>query len=517
MPIIPQGSINTAALVVPGLYIEIVPPQPAINGVPSNVIGVVGGASWGAVNTPTGFGSLAEYQQNFGNPANNNAFDMGTSVCIMLQQGASAFVGTRVTDGTDVKASVVVGTTNITYTALYSGTSGNNIEVTLSAGGATATWNATISRPGVLQEVFTNIGGTANAFWVNLANAINNGQGALRGPSQLISAVAGSGTTAATAGVVTLTGGMDGSSGLTAAMLVGTDTTTRAGMYTLRKLGVSILHLADLTDTTQFSVIDAFAKTEGMYAVQSLPAGETIAAAVTAVQAAGVTDSWLKVMHGDWLYWYDQFNAITRLVDPAAFTAGIIGALDPSQSSLNKPLVAVLGSQKAGYIGSNQLMTYSDADLQTLFVSGIDVITNPAPGGNYWAVRGGINSSLNAAVNGDNYTRMTNFIAATLLAGMGLFVGDKITATMDQEAVATIAGFMSNMQSAGLLGSTLQPPPWIVNGGLGAGTPNPQSRTALGYYQINVAVTYAPINRFFIVALQGGQTVVTSTPIVPSA
>ena len=49
MPIVQQGSVNTTALVVPDLYVQIVPPQNLVlNGVPTNVVGVVGTASWGS-------------------------------------------------------------------------------------------------------------------------------------------------------------------------------------------------------------------------------------------------------------------------------------------------------------------------------------------------------------------------------------------------------------------------------------------------------------------------------------
>ena len=53
MPIVQQGSVNTTALIVPDLYVQIVPPQNlVINGVPTDVIGVVGTASWGPMNKP---------------------------------------------------------------------------------------------------------------------------------------------------------------------------------------------------------------------------------------------------------------------------------------------------------------------------------------------------------------------------------------------------------------------------------------------------------------------------------
>ena len=46
MPIVQSGSINTTALVVPDLYVQIVPPQTLyLNGVPTNIVGVVGTAA----------------------------------------------------------------------------------------------------------------------------------------------------------------------------------------------------------------------------------------------------------------------------------------------------------------------------------------------------------------------------------------------------------------------------------------------------------------------------------------
>ena len=53
MPILQAGSVNNTALIVPDLYVEIVPPQNLIlNGVPTNLLGVVGTANWGPKNLP---------------------------------------------------------------------------------------------------------------------------------------------------------------------------------------------------------------------------------------------------------------------------------------------------------------------------------------------------------------------------------------------------------------------------------------------------------------------------------
>ncbi|MGH3669094.1 MAG: hypothetical protein ACRDSH_00440, partial [Pseudonocardiaceae bacterium] len=65
MPIVQEGSINTTALVVPDLYVQIVPPQNLVlNGVPTNVLGVVGTASWGAVGQPVIVATMADYARS---------------------------------------------------------------------------------------------------------------------------------------------------------------------------------------------------------------------------------------------------------------------------------------------------------------------------------------------------------------------------------------------------------------------------------------------------------------------
>src|SRR5580700_677794 len=108
MPIIQAGAINNTALIVPDLYVEIVPPQNLIlNGVPTNVLGVVGTSTWGPVGTPVIMGSMLDYYLNFG-PIVARKYDIGTPVAIAVQQGAQAFRGVRVTDGTDTFASANV-------------------------------------------------------------------------------------------------------------------------------------------------------------------------------------------------------------------------------------------------------------------------------------------------------------------------------------------------------------------------------------------------------------------------
>jgi phage tail sheath protein FI len=111
-------------------------------------------------------------------------------------------------------------------------------------------------------------------------------------------------------------------------------------------------------------------------------------------------------------------------------------------------------------------------------------------------------------VNGDNYTRLTNYIATTLAAGMGQYVGQLVNDTLFQNIRATLLAFLNGLLTQGLLGNADGSLPFAV---VCDASNNPASRTALGYVQADVQVRYQAINEKFIVNVQGGQTVQVST------
>lgn len=516
MPIVQQGAINTTALVVPDLYVQIVPPQTLLlNGVPTDILGIVGSASWGPVGQPVTIGSMAQYSTGFG-PVMPRLYDMGTQLATAVQQGAQNFRCVRVTDGTDTAAILTVQSA-ITLTAIHTGSYGNGISIALSSGSQAGSTRITIALPGNTPEVFDNITGTGAALWQAMVLAINTGNGPLRGASQIVTAAYAGGTAAPVAGALSFatgTPGTDGAAAVTAAALIGNDAVPRTGMYALRGQGCSVALLADASDSTQYTVQAEFGLSEGIYMILTGPSGDSSANAVSTKAAAGLDSYAAKLMFGDWLYWNDQINAQLRLVSPQGFAAGRLVNLSPEQSSLNKQLYSIAGSQRSGTVSSGQTSTYATAELQLLFQSGIDVICNPQPGGNYWGVRCGHNSSSNAAVNGDNYTRMTNYIAATLSAGMGLYVGQVINSTLFQNIRATLLAYLQGMLSEGLLGSTDGSQPFSVICDL---TNNPAARTALGYVQADVQVQYQGINEKFIVNVEGGQTVQVGSQTLTSS
>lgn len=515
MTIYQYGTLNTTALVVPDLSVQIVPPQTTLlNGVPTNIVGVVGTASYGPVNTPTICAGVQDYSKLFG-PIQARTFDAGTPIATASVQGANNFRVVRVTDGTDLAATLVLLSNCLTLTARYTGSFGNTIITQIASGTAANSFKLIVTLPGAQPEVFDNIVGSGNALWVAMANAVNNGLSPLRGASQIVTATAGVGTTAPTLNSsANLTGGTDGASGVTATTLIGVDVAgARTGIYALRGQGCSLGVIADLTAYANWTTVAALGLSEGIYFIVSGPAGETIASATANKTSAGLDSYAVKLMLGDFCYWNDPVNGYTRLVSPCGFAAGRLANLSPEQSSLNKPVYGIAGTQKGGLPGSGQLQTYSSAELGALGSAAIDVISNPQPGGNFYGCRFGHNSSSSAVIHGDNYTRLTNYIAATLNAGMGQFVGALINSTLFGQVKATQTAFLNGMLGQKMLGSLDGSLPFSVRCDT---TNNPQTRTALGYLQCDVQVQYQAINEFFLVNVEGGQTVTITRQTLPT-
>jgi uncharacterized protein len=501
MPIFNLGALNTAALVTPGVYVQKVPPQTRfINGVPTNILGLVGVGSWGPVNS-----AILAQGDTFGS-VTFRKYDLATALEISSQIGANNVMAVRVTDGTDVAASgnLLDGSsaTGATLTAIYTGIIGNTLSAVVAAGTAASSKKVTINRVGYVSEIFDNITGSGATLWANIVAAINNGQTGIRGPSQLVVATIGSSTAAPANSAVTLSGGTDGVSGVTDTSVVGTDgvsASSRTGMYALRGSGAQVADLIDVTTYTQWPNIAAFADSEGMYIPVTGSAGQSYSTVSTNLATAGVDDPSIKVMVGDWVYWQDNVNGILRLMSPATFAAAELANLSPEQSTLNKQIPAVVGTQR-----SYQSQPYSFSEIGAVANARLDAIANPCPGGSYYGCNTGRNSSSDPTRNGDNYTRLTNFIAATLAASFGFVIGQLQTKNLRLQVAASMRSFLQVLVDQGMIGDVNGGPAYSVQ--IDAKN-NPSSRVALGYMQANVQVKYLSIVWFFLVNLEGGQTV----------
>src|SRR5882724_9683433 len=449
MPIVYQGTTNLNVSSVPNAYIQIIPPALPIQGVETDIIGIVGTAIGGVSNSAF-VGSYSDCISMFGTPQ-NATFDAMTQAMLCNLQGANNFRIVRVTDGTDVAASAALldtagsPVTGATLTAKYTGTLSNNLKAVIGVGTSTTTaaptYKLTVYYPGGITEVFDNIAGTGATFWANLVAAVNLVTG-ISSPSHLVVATIGTSTATPAQSTYTLSGGTTGNSGVTSSTLIGTDGLTRTGMYALRGSGASLAVVADLTDTTKWATVDAFARDTFIYFGVPGAQGQqnSISSSVTTLQGIGINDPTFYAMLGDWLYFFDPYNNVTRLGSPAAFIVGTASTLPPNQSVLNKQMYGIIGSQK-----SQDHRYYSDAELAALVSGRLDVITNPICAGTMWGSRLGINTSSNPYSNHDNYPRMNFYLAQSMQAFLGDFIGEPYSVTLVDRANAQLHSFYQQL------------------------------------------------------------------------
>lgn len=264
-----------------------------------------------------------------------------------------------------------------------------------------------------------------------------------------------------------LSGGTDGNSGVTTETLVGSDTEPRTGMYALRGSNASMVALVDGDDPTYFTNQVSFGQQEGAYMIGTIAPGyqDNPSGAITIKQNAGIDSYTFKLMTGDWVEINDTFNGQTRFISPQSFVCAILATEPPYLSSLNVPMNGVVATQKTA---ENRI--YSDANLSQLATGNLDVITRPIPASNSaFGVRLGINTSSNLLASTDNYTRMNNYIALTVLAGMGIFIGNAYNDTTVNKVQNTISAFLQVLAQQGWIGvlttnqNTAPPPAFSVS------------------------------------------------------
>ena len=168
MPIATLGQVNLSALQVPQALVQIVPPQFLFNGVATNVVGLVGTASWGPVNLANNFGNYAQFSSIYG-PTINRYYDMGSYVLLGSAQGAGYFSGVRVTDGSDVAATCTipgVGALQATGNIVFASNPAANSTITLNG----TVWTFVTAITGTLQLL---IGSTTLATLIQAIPVLN--------------------------------------------------------------------------------------------------------------------------------------------------------------------------------------------------------------------------------------------------------------------------------------------------------------------------------------------------------
>lgn len=496
----------------PGVYENIQPPPFQVQGVPTDIIGFVGIASWGPSNVPMSVGNMADQIRIFG-PMQNALMDIATSVFVAMQQGANAFLNVRVTDGTDAKATVNLMDTastpaeGLALTALYSGTVGNTITASIVNGTASGTYTLTIQRAGYTAEVFNNIAGSGSALWQALVNSVNQGT-ASRGPSSIVVAALPATQSASPPNVVTtynLAGGTNGNSSVTATTQVGTPSGPKSGMYALNGTEAAYVVLCDNDTASTFTTIDAFAKANNMYGMGCGTPGQysDSTSAVSFFSATGVADYNMKFCLGDWHYFSDPYNNIPqRMVSPLAAFAGRLAVLGPQQSGLNKSISGITSTESslANY-------RYDKTEIALYRTNGIDLIAfQKISGRNRLKIANGINSSSNPTIIDDSYTRLTNYLANTFSLVGQYYEGGVQTPKFWADEEASLGDFLSGLSN----------PPAGNEQVIAAydvlidKTNNPQSETSFGLNNGSISVQYFGIAVKIIFTFTGGASVVIS-------
>ena len=405
-----------------------------------------------------------------------------------------------------------------TLQALYTGVGGNQIRYNILPGNTSTQVNVLLTAwQGKSQEYYTGLPKSA-AFWTAFQNALAMGTGSTQAPSQLarfIPATHGS-PQAPALGTALLTGGTDGRDVDTADLIGSSAAVPPTGIYTFAGLNPTIQQfwVAGLTDATGYPDLDAFAQQNGMAAIFALPFNTDVTTAISILNTAGISN-WQDLAPLDWVLFFDSINQVQRFITPLATFGGLISALSPEQSPLNKPVYGVLATPR-----TQAGAPYSEAEIGQANSNGILLITNPIPLGNTFGVRTATNRGFgaNAAQGPVEYTRMTNFLIQSYGEILGQFIGQLQSTQPADPLRAAVRSISNNFLSQMVTNRQLDAYQTICDlsqiGGPGLNTPQ-----TIAQHILNVAVMarYLSSVWFLVFNLQGGVTVQIYSSVITSA
>ncbi len=545
MPQISNGPISLANLTAPGVYVQVIAPSAQIPGVATNVVGVVGTASWGPKGVPVLLGSPQDLQAAFGpiigSPApvgavaaSANPYDLVSACSAVFSQGPVQVQAVRVSDGTDVAATLVLNDTTATpvhggtVTALHTGSLGNGIKITIATAAKTDAssnvyFNVTVAPPagsGLQAEFYPNIkGGVDSAvnspFWANLAAAWTSGIPGVTGPSQLVSLATPSATAEnpAVLAATSMAGGVDGTA--TAATIIAAavgsiSATPQTGIFALStavpKPAIAVIAGFGATASdgdigTYAATLATFADSTGTVVWFDYSLGDSSAAAVTETTVTQPVVDYNMNAVKDWAWWNDGVSGL-RFYPMAPFMAGLQASLPPWVSPLNRPIKGISGTYRSTGAGK---AAYSWAEIGDLNANGISLVAAPSPGGSYVGVNAAVNTSFpaNPATGPCEYSTLTNFLARSIASAMGGVVGQNQSNSpvdpLRKLVRDKINGFLQGIKDqSGIDAFSVQ-----------CDTKNnPPNLVAAHIMQASCKVTYLASVWYFVVSLIGGTTVV---------
>jgi hypothetical protein len=277
---------------------------------------------------------------------------------------------------------------------------------------------------------------------------------------------------------------------------------------------VGIVWLVGVTDVGAVATMDNFALTAGCSVLFPFPPGTSTTAATSAVQGDGIGGPEFIYVK-DNIYWQDTTNNLRRFSLPTPVIGGTWATYSPEQSPLNKRVQLVSGTERNDPVAGT--IPYSPSEIGQLNSAGVIFVSNPCPGGSYFGIRTGTSTSPVASTQPSEYWRLTMFIARSLDAYLGVFVGllqsQQLDDDLRNQVKLTLNAFAQTLESANQIDSGIgfceysNAP--TAKFGNGVNTP---ASVAQHYMYALFKATYLSSVWYFICTIQGGTTVVQIVP-----
>lgn len=430
---------------------------------------------------------------------------------------------TNTSTGTPTETLVIASPSAVTggtLNALYTGVLGNQIHVSILPGSSASKVNVLLTAwPGKAQEYYVGLP-NSSAFWAALQSTLSGGAGPTSPASNLCRlTLPGSGSPIKPQQIIAsaLTGGLDGRS-VTSGDLVGSATGGASGqgsgLYALLPAKPFCQQAAcvGLTDMTVAPSIQEFGFQNGMLMFIAQAIDTTPTTAVAALNTYGI-DNYQVVCFLDWCQMYDPVNQVARYIPPDGPLGGLVAALAPQNSPLNKQLQGVITTSRLANIGP-----YSKSEVGLANTNGLALVSNPIGQGPTFGFVTAVNTSLdNFGTAPIEYSRMTNFIIQSVGANLGIYLGaNQLAKPIDPVRAAikqNLNNFFVQLEQNSQLDSHLVLCEFSqTNSSPGFNTPVTIGNRICSVF---VAAKYLASIWYLIFTLQGGTTVSVQNVVSP--
>lgn len=420
---------NLQNLVIPGVYLLEVTPNPAVIAQGAGVVGIVGTSTYGPVNTPVSVATPTEFFNVFGDYS--SAYGDGyLSVYAILSQGAPRVKFVRVTGTGATNASLLLTgavSGNITLTANYVGTHGNNLSGKVENVISGNTQKVTI-QVGNKQKVYTF---TSGETITGLAQKIN------QDPDRLCSAATtGSQTLLATASLTAFSGGSNGVA-VTANDRIGTESSTGATGHRVIDGDDEVdIVVSALGDTTTIADIISMASPspniKPRMGIVAFSTGTSYTSATASM--SGYNTDHVQFFYGNPSI-YNPWTQQYELFPVQLLAAGARASVAIQQSILNttlKSLTPISGEY-----------TLSNSQISSLISARINPLTPVA--GKGWVWRADKTASANNALAQATRRRIVDNISRTLESQLDFVVGKNNIPSLRQDVLTAITTYFSGL------------------------------------------------------------------------